>query len=271
MLSTKTRISIYVIVFFACALTLFPVIWALYNSFLREGEILGKKILSLSLSGENYQKIIGTKAYLNTIKNSAIASSLATLISIIVGALGAYGLVRLKRGEKTFAFFLLIFRMLPGLILIIPFYVMFSVMNLLDTYWALILMYLTLGLPFAAWMLRGFFMGVPREIMEAARLDGCSEIKIFWRIILPITKPGIWATAIITYLFCWNDFLYALIVTDRHALTFLPFLTRFLLPTRILYGPIYAGTMFFILPVLIALILVRKDLTEKFALGLIPK
>jgi len=271
MSTLKTQIAIYIVVFFACVLTIFPLAWALYNSFLPESQILSKKLISFSLSLVNYEKMMETEIYLDTIKNSAIASSCATFISILIGALGAYGLTRLKRGGKTFAFFLLIFRMLPGIILIIPFYIMFRMINLLDTYWALILMYLTLGLPFAAWMLRGFFMGIPHEIMEAARLDGCGELKIFWRIILPITKPGILATAIITYLFCWNDFLYALIVTDRNALTFLPLLTRFLLPTRILYGPIFAGTMLFILPVLIALILVRKYLTETFALGLIPK
>jgi len=268
---TKVKVSIYAIVFFSCVVTLFPVVWALYNSFLPEEKILGQKMLSLALSLVNYEKIVQGKLYLNTIKNTVIISSFATFISVTVGALGAYGLIRLKKGGRTFAFVLLIFRMLPGIILIIPFYMMFRMMNLLDTYWALILMYLTLGLPFSAWMLRGFFMGIPWEIVEAARLDGCNEIKIFSKIVLPITKPGIWATATITYLFCWNDFLYALIVTDRYALTTLPLLSRFLLPSRILYGPIFAGTMFLILPVLVALLLVRKHLTETFAMGLVPK
>lgn len=265
------KVHIYVLISLACVVTLFPILWVFYNSFVPEEQILRRQIISSHLTVKNYQKVFHLSSYLNSIKNSAIASLSTTLISIIVGSLGAYGLTRLKLKGKSFALFLLIFRMLPGIILVIPFYLMFLRMNLLDTYWALILMYLTLSLPLAAWMLRGFFMGIPPEIIEAARLDGCGEIKTFYKIVIPVTMPGIWTTAVITYLFCWNDFLYALIVTDQKALTFLPFICRFVLPTKVLFGQMFAGTAFFVLPVIVGLIFVRKYLTEGFALGLIPK
>jgi len=261
---------IYLIIFIGIVVTLFPTLWALYNSFLAEEHIVAEKIF-YPLTLENYQYILSLKTFLISMKNSTIVCLSATMISIVIGALAAYGLTRLKSNGQTFAFFLLGFRMLPGIALIIPTFLIAHRMNLLDTYWPVIAMYLTFSLPFTAWMLRGFFMSIPREIIEAAELDGCSEIGVFWKIVVPGSKPAIWSTGAITFLFCWNDFLYALILTDQKAITFLPFITRFWLSNRFLYGKIFAGSMLFIIPILIVLVSARKHLFEGFTFGIVQK
>jgi multiple sugar transport system permease protein len=121
--------------------------------------------------------------------------------------------------------------------------------------------------PFAIWMIRGFFAAIPYEIDEAAKLDGAGSWTTLWQVILPIALAPIATTAVLVFCFCWNEFLFALILTDQRALTILPMLTRFVPPQGPLYGQIFAGsTIYFVVPI-IALALIRRQLEGCFATG----
>jgi ABC-type glycerol-3-phosphate transport system permease component len=252
---------LYSVALLACALAMFPPIWALYIS------------LSVTANGgtrlglDNYVEVLSQPQFLLSLWNSFAAAALSTLISIVLGAMAAYGMTRFKANYERLALFILAMRMIPGIVLIIPFYMLYRNMGLLDTVVGLAVVYLTFSLPFAIWMIRGFFAAIPYEIDEAAKLDGAGSWATLWQVILPIALAPIATTAVLVFCFCWNEFLFALILTDQHALTILPMLTRFVPPQGPLYGQIFAGsTIYFVVPI-VALALIRRQLEGSFAKG----
>ena len=263
-------LGLYLAIGFACLVSVLPILYAFYISFLPKSEILGGKIISTSMTLSNYQEILALPQFFHSLKNSFVASFSATIIALALGAITAYALTRIPgTGGGGMAAFILVFRMLPGIALIVPSFLLFRQLRILDTPIALVLLYLTFSLPFAVWSLRGFLLSIPGELDEAAALDGCTRLGVIWYIILPVMRPAILATGVMVFMFCWNDFLFALIVTDQKALTFLPYMTRFILPNETLYGQIFAGATFFLLPVFIALVLLRRQISESFGLGIV--
>ena len=129
------------------------------------------------------------------------------------------------------------------------------------------LIHLTFTLPFAVWMISSFFEAIPHDIEEAAFLDGANRWIVLWQMLVPIAAPAILTTSVLNFLFCWNEFLFALILTSQNALTFLPSLLRYVLPQGPLYGQIFAGSTIFLLPPLFALFLIRRHLSTGFGMG----
>lgn len=261
---------LYAFLVVAAVLSLFPVLWGFYVSFMKKSDILGIRLIVLELTFDNYREILALPQLYWSMLNSTITSFLATLMAILIGLPSAYAMIHFPRiGGEKIGIAVLVFRMLPGIALIIPSFLMFRYLNMLDTHVALVAMYLTFSLPFSVWTLRGYMASIPTDIHEAAMLDGCSRLSVLGLVYIPIMWPAILATSVITFLFCWNDFLFALIITDQRALTFLPYLTRFILPNEILFGQIFAGTTFFLVPVIAALITFRRQISQSFGLGLV--
>jgi multiple sugar transport system permease protein len=148
--------------------------------------------------------------------NSLIVSLGATLVSMALGALAAYGFSRFHiRGAALLIVALLFTRMLPETLLIVPYFQLMSALGLIDTYAALILAYSCFSLPFALWMLIGFFRGIPTEIDEAAAVDGATRLQILARVVLPLAAPGLVAVGFFTFISAWNSYLWALVLTTR--------------------------------------------------------
>ncbi len=146
--------------------------------------------------------------------NSAIVSGGSTLIAVALSALAAYGLSRFPlRLERPLIIFLLLTQMLPGTLLIIPYFQLMARAGLINNYLALILAYVSFALPFATWLLIGYFRSIPRELDEAAMVDGCTRLGAFRRIVLPLAAPGLVAVAIYTCLLAWNAYVFALVLT----------------------------------------------------------
>ncbi len=277
MLVTNKRVRLmvsngmlYTILIVAAVLILFPVLWGFYVSFMKKSDILGTRLIVLELTLDNYREILALPQLYGSLLSSTITSVGATLMAILIGLPSAYALIHFPRiGGEKIAMAVLVFRMLPGIALIIPSFLMFRNLNMLDTHVALVAMYLTFSLPFSVWTLRGFMASIPTDIHDAALLDGCSRLSVLRLIYIPVMWPAILATSVITFLFCWNDFLFALIITDQRALTFLPYLTRFILPNETLFGQIFAGTTFFLVPVIAALIMFRRQISQSFGSGLV--
>lgn len=247
------------------AFFLFPPVWAMMSSLMPPDRIGGLPDFRL-ISLENYRQVFNQQAFWLSLRNSALASVVATALSTLLAIPAAYGLTRFRLNLRGFALAILGVRMVPGIVLVLPFYLMFRQLNLLDTIPALCLTYLTFTLPFSIWMIASFFESVPYEIEEAAQLDGASRWTTCWLIVTPIAGPAILTTAVLNFIFCWNDFLFALVVTSQNSLTFLPLLLRYVLPQGPLYGQIFAGASIFMIPPLLALILIRKRLSEAFGL-----
>jgi len=217
---------------------------------------------------KNYVAILKTSPLVGYALNSLIVAFLNTVLCLIVGSMAAYSLARFRfKGADNIAFWILSIRMMPPVAAIIPIYILMKNIGLLDTPWCLVITYLTFNLPFVVWMMKGFFEEIPREIEESALIDGCSDFSIFIRIALPLVAPGLAATAILVFIFSWNEFLFALILTGTKAVTLPVGIIGYMKETGINWGYMTAGGILALIPVIIFMILVQKHLVKGLTLG----
>lgn len=212
-----------------------PYMWIVLTSVRTDADILGG-IIPKELTLDYYislitQKpvpgIVGSatfaviKNYPWALRNSLIASSLTTLICVLAASLSAYTFARMEYSGKNVLFnLILVSRMIPALIILIPIYIIFKNLHLDDNLISLAIIYSALMLPMDCWLLRSYFMMIPREVEEAALIDGCSRMQVVFKIILPLALPGLIAVAIYTFMGCWNELFFALVLThSRNAQT----------------------------------------------------
>ncbi len=257
-----------VIIFF---LILFPPIILFLTSIKTEVDALSfpPKWIFKPILG-NYRDIFKTSSLARYMLNSLIVASVNTAVSLALGSMAAYGLARFRfKGSENLSFWILSIRMMPPVASIIPIYIIMKKMHLLDTPWALVIIYLTFNLPFVVWMMKGFFEDIPREIEESALIDGCSEFEVFRKMAIPLVAPGLAATAILIFIFSWNEFLFALILTGTRAVTLPVGIIGFMKETGINWGYMTAGGILALVPVIIFTVLVQKHLVKGLTLGAI--
>ncbi len=196
------------------AIVLFPIYWMLLTSLL-PSEITRSRTPVLlpefsALSFAAFADVLERKPVLSWLVNSGIVTLGATFISVVISTLGGYSLSRFKsRAQQGAGFALLVSKMLPASLIVIPFFIGFSTFGLIDSRWGLILANAAVGVPFATWLMKGFFDGIPQEIELAAMLDGCSGAQAMWYIVLPLAKPGLAACGTYLAIVTWSDFVFA--------------------------------------------------------------
>jgi multiple sugar transport system permease protein len=204
---------------------------------------------------------------LKTLKNSIIISSLATLLALAVGSLAGYGLARYKVGGDHLSFFILSQRFMPPVAVIFPFLLVFKTLNWMDTYQALIVVYLTFNLPYAVWMMRGFFVEIPIEIEESALVDGCTPFGAFWRVALPLVTPGLVATGVFVFIFSWTEFFFAVSLTRTDAVPLSVHLPNFFGKMMVMWGEVGAMSIMAMMPLFVLSIIVQRFLVRGLTLG----
>lgn len=210
--------------------------------------------------------------YPNRFLNSLIVALVSTVLAVSMGTLTAYGFSRFPmRGKDDWLFFILSTRMLPPVVVAIPMYLMYRAVGLTDTRIGLIILYTAFNLSFAVWLMKGFIDEIPKEYEEAALVDGYSRLSAFFRIVLPEAATGIAATSVFCFITAWNEYAFALILTNRQAQTAPPFI-----PSQVGSGlpdwtVIAAGTVLFLLPVAIFTFLLRNHLLRGMSFGAIRK
>lgn len=252
------------------ALVLFPFVWLVTMSFKTNADIFApvpKLLFEPTLA--NYAALWEAK-FPRSFANSAIASFVSTALAIVIGVPGAYALSRTAmRGEGSLSLLILTSRMAPPIAFTIPYFLVYRHLDLLDTLTGLVIIYLTFNLSLVVWLMRSFFDACPRSLEEAAWIDGASVWQGFTRIILPISGPGLAATAILCFLYSWNDFFFALILTRTEAMTAPVAVVNFMNYEGWEWGKIAAGGTMVMLPVLVFSILVRKFLIQGMTAGAI--
>ncbi len=204
--------------------------------------------------------------------NSLIICSLSTLITVILGTLTAYGFSRFKvKGKDDLMFFILSTRMLPAVIVIIPIFLMFRAVSLTDTHIGLIILYVCFNVSFAVWVLKGFIDEIPTEYEEAAMVDGYSRFQVFRKIVLPQATTGIAATAVFCFIFAWNEYAFAFLLTRNVAQTVPAWLPYQMGTLGYDWGGTAAGTFIFLLPAMILTVILRKHLVRGISFGAIRK
>ena len=199
----------------AIILWAFPFYWALTASVTPEARLFEKRPLWPSAPDLSaYRALWSERDFWLPLRNSLVVAGGTTLLCVTVGALAAYALARLRfRGKTAILGFVLAVTMFPQISIVSPLYLLLRTLRLIDTYPGLILPYLTFAMPLAVWLLTGFFRQLPADLEEAALVDGASRWQILWKVILPLAAPGLATTAILTFVYCWNEFLFALTFT----------------------------------------------------------
>ena len=216
---------------------------------------------------DHYAALLGGQ-YQKAFTNSTIVSVTTTVLSLLIGVPAAYTLSRSTiRGQGAIAFWILATRMAPPIAFTIPFFLVYQRLEWLDTLHGLVIVYLTFNLSLVIWMMRTFFDSVPKVLEEAALIDGASVWGTFLRVILPLSAPGLAATAIFTFLFAWNDFFYALILTRTQSMTAPVAVVNFMTYEGWEWGNIAAGGTLVMLPVVIFSLLVRNYLVRGLTAG----
>ena len=204
--------------------------------------------------------------------NSLIIAISSTFLAVSLGTLTAYGFSRFRvKGENDWLFFILSTRMLPPVVVAIPMFLMYRAVGLHDTHPGLIILYTAFNLSFAVWIMKGFIDEIPREYEEAAMVDGYTRLQAFWKIVLPEALTGIAATAVFCFIIAWNEYAFALMMTNRNAQTapaFIPSQVGSGLPD---WSVIAAGAFLFLLPVAIFTFLMRNHLLRGMSFGAIRK
>jgi multiple sugar transport system permease protein len=251
------------------ALWLFPIYWLIITSF-KPTEAIDRAIpvFVFRPTFENYRDLFARFNFAHILQNSLVVTGTTTAVVIAAGVLAAYALARMHvPGGKQIALWILSLRFIPVIAVGIPFYLMWQRLNLLDTYLGLVLVYVAFNLPFAIWLLRGFLVELPLDLDEAAMLDGLSRLHIIRRIIVPVALPGVAATAIFTFVFTWNEYLMALLLTAVRATTVPVTVSKFIMAYAILWGDVSAAAVIELVPMLIVVFLLQRHIVRGITLG----
>lgn len=250
--------------------TVVPIVWMLISSLkIRTSMFQMPPDLLFEPTLQYYTDLLfGANPLTGYLLNSAIVSVSSAIVAVSLGTLGGYGLSRIQiSGKKHLAFWIISTRMAPIAVMIIPLYFIYRYAGLLNTRLGLVIAYTTFNLPFAIWLMRSFFDEIPRELEESAQIDGATRWQAFYKVALPLVLPGMGATAIISIVFAWNDFLFALIFTNDATQTIPVAAAQLVTQTGTLWGQVMAIGVVILAPMVIFGVIVKNYLVSGLTMG----
>ncbi|GAA2830780.1 carbohydrate ABC transporter permease [Crossiella cryophila] len=277
----KILVSVLALVF--AAYLVLPFYWIVAMSFMTEADAnsLPPQWIPDQPTLENYrafvdptaaQALVGGRAVKETpfaLGNSLLVATLTALLNLLLAVFAAYSFSRLNfRGSRVLLILYLVTRMVPGVAIIVPFYLLMRQLDLLDTYWALILSYTTFALPVTIWVLKDFFRAVPRELEDAARVDRCGWFRTMWSVVLPISAPGLVAAAVFSFMTAWNEFMFALFLTSTTAAKTMPVIAaNFATDINTQFTVMAASGVLAVLPPLVLVLIFQRLIVTGMAAG----
>jgi multiple sugar transport system permease protein len=251
------------------AWTLFPIYWIATASLKTELALYARPPQWLfSPILDNYRRVLTSIAFFQYLTNSLIVAVGTTVGSLVLGTLAGYGFARFPfRGSEAVRFLVLVTRMAPRMVLVVPYYLLMQRLGLLDTYTGLLIAYVSFALPFSIWLLIGFFVDVPLEVEEAAMIDGCGRLGLLLRVVVPIVTPGLAVAAIFAFLVSWNEFLFALILSGVEAKTLPVVIAGLTTDVGPLYGEMSAAAVMVMLPNIVMTLGLQRYVVRGLTLG----
>lgn len=266
----RARIAATTAIVLLVGFSALPFIWAVTASFSPERELFAAaRLLPDSFVLDHYRALFTERDFWTPVRNSLIVAGVTTLFCVAVGSLAAYALARLTfAGKRIILSFILAVSMFPQISIVSPLFLLLRSLRLINTYPGLILPYLTFAMPLTVWLLVGYFRQIPFELEEAARVDGASGWTTFTKIILPLAMPGLATTAILTFIYCWNEFLFALSFTlgpERHTVPVAIALFRG--QYQVPWGQVLAASVVATAPVAALVLLFQRRIVEGLTSG----
>lgn len=256
----------YVVILLVALAFTFPFIWMLLASFKSQADIMNnQRILSFEPTMQHYVDVFNQYSFFKFMGNSFLVAIASTAFSLVLGLPAAYAIARFKM--PAFGLILLAARIVPGITFLIPWFILFTQLHLVGTYWALILSHMLVGLPFITWVMISFFEGLPQELEEAAQVDGVTPIGSFFRIALPLSLPGIITGSILSFIFSWNNFMFSLVLASQDTRTLPVAIFGFISYASIDWGGLMAAAVIITLPVLIITLFVQRYVVSGLTAG----
>ena len=251
-------------------LLLFPIYWMIVASLTPESRLFqSPPLVPGTLSADHYRALFDERNFLIPIRNSLVVAAMTTAVTLPIAALCAYALARLRfRGRGLLLALILAVSMFPQISIVPPLYLLLRELRLLDTYPGLVLPYITFSAPLAVWLLTGFFRQLSSDLEDAAMLDGASRLRALWDVILPLAAPGVATAAILTFLYCWNEFLFALSFTlgpDRYTVPVAVMLFRG--RYQVAWGQVLAATVVATLPLALLVLAFQRRIVAGLTAG----
>jgi N,N'-diacetylchitobiose transport system permease protein len=249
--------------------SLFPVLMMLSTAFDGRANDGSKNLLPTDLTLENFGFVLGEGGFTTFLFNSLLVGLGTVVVSGLLALLASVAVSRFHfRFRTTVLVLVLVVQMVPLEALVIPLFIQFNSLNMLDSLLGLVVVYVAFSLPFAIWMLRGFVAAVPKELEEAAYLDGASWPRMFWSVLFPLVAPGLVATSVFSFITAWNEFVFAItFLNDRSKYTVAAGLRQFFTEHGTDWGYVMAGSTLITVPVMIFFVIVQRRLSEGLVAG----
>jgi multiple sugar transport system permease protein len=247
---------------------LFPVYWLAMNSFKTADEIYASPPVwwPAALQWNNYV-VLFKDGDAVSVFNSLVVATVSTVLAMSIGTLCAYSLARYKTGGDDLSNWIISQRMVPPIAVVFPIFLLYVFLGWVDTYVGMILLYTAFNLPYVIWMMRGYIQDIPRSLEEAALVDGCTPWEVFYKVVLPMCKGGLFATAIFAFIFAWNEFLFALVLTRTEVTTYTVQVTHYFGGQSNFWTKIAAMSVLGTLPVFVAVVFMQRYLVRGISLG----
>ncbi len=255
----------------ACVVTvlfLFPIYWLFMISFKTANEIYSYPPVwwPASLQFGNYA-VLFKDGDATTVGNSLVVAGISTVLAMFIGTICAYSLARFRTGGDHLANWIISQRMVPPIAVVFPIFLLYVWLGWVDTYFGVILLYTAFNLPYVIWMMRGYIQDIPKALEESALIDGCTRWQVLWKVVFPMCRAGLFATAIFTFVFAWNDFLFALVLTRTNVVTYTVQVTHYFGGQSNFWTKISAMSVLGTLPIFIIVAFMQRYLVRGISLG----
>jgi multiple sugar transport system permease protein len=261
----------YVFLFLFVLVSVFPLIWIFKMSIINKTELYASPptILPANPTGDEYAQIFGDAAFQKALINSTIISSVTTVICLFLGSIAAYAIARLRfRFKNPVMTLILALSFFPQVAIIAPLFIQFTAVGLIDTYGSVIIADTVFALPLTVWLLVAFFRELPRDLEDAARVDGATTIQAFRKVIVPLAAPGVFTTAILTFIFAWNEFLFAnTFLFDENTQPVTVVIPNFATVYTVDYGAQAAASVVVTVPLVIMVLIFQRRIVSGLTAG----
>lgn len=258
----------YLVAILLVVVFVFPIYWLFIISFKTPEEIFHFPPVWYpnSIQFANY-RVLFKDGDADTVLNSLILAGVSTVFAMVLGTIAAYSLVRFKTGGENLAVWIISQRMVPPIAIAFPVFLLYVFFGWVDTYHGLIILYTAFSLPYVIWMMRGYIEDIPLELEESALVDGCTRWQVLWRVVFPMARSGLFATAVFTFVFAWNDFLFALVLTRTEVITYTVQVTHYFGGQSNFWAKIAAMSVLGTVPVFFAVATMQRYLVRGISMG----
>lgn len=264
--SLLPRVLFYLAVIAMVLIVLFPFAWMLASSFKTQvGIVAWPPKLVFSPTLQNYRKVFGEQDFVKYFINSTTVALLAVGFSLLLGLPAAYSIARFT--QRRLAMFILLARLMPGISFLMPWYIIFSRLNLMDSYTALVLSHMLIALPIVVWIMASYFEALPRDLEESAMVDGASRQYAFFKIILPLSGPGVITATTLAFIFSWNNFMFSQVLSMEKTKTLPIAVFNFLSYAEIDWGGVMAASVAIMAPALVLTMIFQRYVVKGLTMG----